>query len=405
MKRVLFLTCIFIATLGLSVQAHPGRTDSNGGHTCRTNCGDWGLSSGEYHYHNGGGSTSTSTSTESTATSTTSYDKDCTDFSSYDEVVTYWNSKGYTRYNDPERLDGWGNAVDDGIPCEAPGGYDAAKINGSDAQIAQQTAIKERAQGENDGYTAGVQAGYEGQSNEANPTGATAYNEGYITGFNKGYAEGSNKLNSEKDAAEQTGYEQGKQQDELAIPANLTNAHVTASFEKGFKKGVQERDQVEKEKYKQLGYEDGKKDIKNDPEGIKEIYIKAYNQGYKKGQRELQSFYQKKGYEAAFKMLKYQSPKLEKEKYEAWYKQGFESNEKVKKIAEAGFELGREGDEYRVPSNYKTAELIFKHNYELGYKEYEQEKEENTKEASAGAGILGLIWLGRRFYVARKMIS
>lgn len=34
--------------------AHPGRTDANGGHTCRTNCEQWGLSYGEYHYHNGG---------------------------------------------------------------------------------------------------------------------------------------------------------------------------------------------------------------------------------------------------------------------------------------------------------------------------------------------------------------
>ena len=36
------------------VAAHPGRTDSNGGHTCRTNCEKWGLEYGEYHYHNGG---------------------------------------------------------------------------------------------------------------------------------------------------------------------------------------------------------------------------------------------------------------------------------------------------------------------------------------------------------------
>lgn len=32
--------------------AHPGRTDQYGGHVCRTNCEDWGLSYGEYHYHN-----------------------------------------------------------------------------------------------------------------------------------------------------------------------------------------------------------------------------------------------------------------------------------------------------------------------------------------------------------------
>ncbi|KND49738.1 MAG: hypothetical protein AB203_01470 [Parcubacteria bacterium C7867-008] len=35
--------------------AHPGNTDSAGGHTCRTNCANWGLSTGEYHYHNSKG--------------------------------------------------------------------------------------------------------------------------------------------------------------------------------------------------------------------------------------------------------------------------------------------------------------------------------------------------------------
>ncbi|WLR50075.1 copper amine oxidase N-terminal domain-containing protein [Bacillus tianshenii] len=45
------------------VDAHPGRTDSSGGHYCRTNCTEkWGLQYGEYHYHNGGGSSSSSSS-------------------------------------------------------------------------------------------------------------------------------------------------------------------------------------------------------------------------------------------------------------------------------------------------------------------------------------------------------
>ena len=32
--------------------ASPGGLDKNGGHTCRTNCGKYGLATGEYHYHN-----------------------------------------------------------------------------------------------------------------------------------------------------------------------------------------------------------------------------------------------------------------------------------------------------------------------------------------------------------------
>ncbi|MEM7355450.1 MAG: YHYH domain-containing protein [Acidobacteriota bacterium] len=33
--------------------AHPGRTDSSGCHTCRTNCRSWGLRTGQYHCHGG----------------------------------------------------------------------------------------------------------------------------------------------------------------------------------------------------------------------------------------------------------------------------------------------------------------------------------------------------------------
>lgn len=62
---------IFIIMAG-NAYAHPGRTDSSGGHTCRTNCEKWGLSYGEYHNHGGGGSsTSSSGSSSSTSTRTT----------------------------------------------------------------------------------------------------------------------------------------------------------------------------------------------------------------------------------------------------------------------------------------------------------------------------------------------
>ena len=47
---ILFLLS-FLVTFPLTpvpVYAHPGRTDSSGGHTCRTNCESWGLGDGEY---------------------------------------------------------------------------------------------------------------------------------------------------------------------------------------------------------------------------------------------------------------------------------------------------------------------------------------------------------------------
>ena len=43
---------LFFITLPHVALAHPGRTDAYGCHTCRTNCSNWGLSTGEYHCHN-----------------------------------------------------------------------------------------------------------------------------------------------------------------------------------------------------------------------------------------------------------------------------------------------------------------------------------------------------------------
>lgn len=44
-------------------------------------------------------------------------DRNCSDFSTHQEAVTFWNCCGFTATNDPMRLDGTG--IDDGIPCES----------------------------------------------------------------------------------------------------------------------------------------------------------------------------------------------------------------------------------------------------------------------------------------------
>lgn len=59
MKKYNFGVLFIFLCVGFSdVYAHPGRTDSNGCHTCRSNCEKWGLSYGQYHCHNGGSSSS-----------------------------------------------------------------------------------------------------------------------------------------------------------------------------------------------------------------------------------------------------------------------------------------------------------------------------------------------------------
>lgn len=54
-KRLIMI--MIVALLPLYVETHPGRIDSIGYHTCRTNCTKWRLRYGQYHCH---GKTNTS---------------------------------------------------------------------------------------------------------------------------------------------------------------------------------------------------------------------------------------------------------------------------------------------------------------------------------------------------------
>ena len=400
-KKVFLFTLLFVLLFGTFASAHSGGTDSSGGHNCSEKSKAKGLCTG-YHNHNGGGGSTSS------STPIVNSDKDCTDFASYDEVVEYWNKKGYSATNDPENLDGWGNGVvDDGIPCEVPSGYDKTKINNSAEQIQHNQAEQDIASGEKVGYPNGVNDGYqEVTSNNVATTGSEAYKVGYATGYNKGYDEGKTKITDEKTKATSDGYALGQQQETIEIPTIYINhTGLKQSFEGGFNKAVTERVEAKKKEYKDLGYTDGKKDVNNVPKDIEEVYINIYLEGYNTAQAELKDEYVKQGYEAAFTILKYSKPNLENEKLIGWYKEGFESNTEIKQIGAAGRALGQTGDSYNLPSNYKNGEVIFKHHYELGLKEYEEQQSDNQKAAVGGVGALTLVWLGRRFYVAKKMIG
>lgn len=67
-KIGVILTIIIFSTS--VVFAHPGRTDSNGCHTCKTNCEKYGLKYGEYHCHDGSSSSSSSNKTTNSSSST-----------------------------------------------------------------------------------------------------------------------------------------------------------------------------------------------------------------------------------------------------------------------------------------------------------------------------------------------
>jgi hypothetical protein len=399
-KYLLVLIALFILVLPHQGFAHSGRTDGSGGHNCSAKSQAKGLCTG-YHYHNGGGSSGGSTPapapTPKPAPATRS-DKDCSDFANYDEVVAYWNAKGYSATNDPERLDGFGNVVDDGIPCEVPSGYDTAKINGSPKQIEQQDSAK----GDKAGYQKGLADGTKGAEENDSSTGSAAYQSGYSTGYSKGYTEGMQKFEEQKKAVEKEGYEAGKKQDKLVLPAKYQgNALLKQEYENGFNRALKEKEEAQIASFKEKGLEDGKKDIKNTPENVSQTLLDAYLAGYGEGQQKLKEKYIKMGYNAAFTMISYKKPVLEKEKHVKWYKEGFESNKEVGKIEKAAYEMGFNEEKYEVPQKYLKAETVFKHHYGLGEQAAQDADEANTM--IFGLGIAA--WLGRRFYVARKMVA
>lgn len=69
MKKKTKIILILITLIPTIVFAHPGKTDANGCHTCKTNCSKWGLYNGQYHCHNGG--TGESSSSNNTTKKTT----------------------------------------------------------------------------------------------------------------------------------------------------------------------------------------------------------------------------------------------------------------------------------------------------------------------------------------------
>ncbi len=80
-KAAIILAIFLILTI--NADSHPGRTNADGCHVCRTNCEQYGLEQDEYHCHNKSSSnqensTSTSTSSSTIKTSSTSTSKKAT---------------------------------------------------------------------------------------------------------------------------------------------------------------------------------------------------------------------------------------------------------------------------------------------------------------------------------------
>jgi hypothetical protein len=73
MKKIIifFISILLAISLPIKIEAHSGGTDSSGCHVCRTNCAQYGLTTGQYHCHSSS-RPSTNTNTNRPSSNTTS---------------------------------------------------------------------------------------------------------------------------------------------------------------------------------------------------------------------------------------------------------------------------------------------------------------------------------------------
>lgn len=352
MKRQKLLKILSIislcTTINVSmVDAHSGRTDANGGH--KDNKNQSGL--GSYHYHHGNG--------------------------------PHLHTNG----------------------CTYGGGTITSKpTNNTPKQDSEEERRKveerEKDSARNKGYNEGYNAGCRGYVKEYRYSGN--YSIEYEYKYNEGYLKGREKLKIEIEVAKVKGYEIG-----IAggtIDSSIyTNEEVKSAYVEEYEKGITEYRKVKIEEYRVLGLEDGKLDkIKLDLENMDEELKSEYEKSYVQGQEILSKTYIEEGYRFAFKTNEYKSPLYNIEKYNNWYKSGYDKGiGHIVLAKELGYNDGYSRNESNVPEELSMAKSIYLESYKEGKAAIDKEDTEFTMTVSS-IGVLG--WFIRRYLVAKKSI-
>ncbi|GIN90262.1 hypothetical protein J6TS1_00980 [Siminovitchia terrae] len=339
---------IFLFTIPSYTSAHPGRTDSNGGHTCRTNCEKWGLEYGEYHYHNGGSSSGSSNGNGSG----NSTNKGPSAPAQAPEV----NNQALEEQRKQEEL------ARQRAEEERKKAEEEARKRAEEEEKKRQEAIKERKLGEKEGAEIAKEDFDTAEKNDPDKH-LDGKSSAYAEGFKKGYA-ASWKEKKEQKKYFQKGYEQGLDQEKIDLDDIPKKRH--GIFEEGFKEGNEKREKEIEKQYK-LGKKHGLK--KQDPKPgnkDKKAFIAAYKKGYKSGIKETIT---KEGKKSAKTNYSVKIPKDYKENkdYSKWYEQGFDSNKKAAEVRKAGFKKGQKFFSTSwVPKKYKDYKALYKEAYSQG---------------------------------------
>ncbi|WP_075310783.1 YHYH domain-containing protein [Bacillus wiedmannii] len=337
-KKLLLTTSVALLVAPISAYAHPGRTDANGGHMCRTNCEKWGLQYGEYHYHNKPASSSGATSPAPSPND--------------NGAVEAERQVEAQRKAEEERQR---------VAEEQRKAEEARK-----REEAQRQADMEKGQleGQKSGETDFKAGKNDAESHLAGKS--DTYKEAFKTAYVASWS-----LEEQKKTHFEKGKEQGLAQE--TMEDSQIAPEFKPNFAEGFQVGNKERtENIEKEQA-ELGEKAGKELAgKNPGNREKDVYVKVYETAYEKGYKSTKKAVEKAGYKYAFENYDLKVPaKYEKnESLKKWFIEGFKSNKKAAEIREEGY---KKGDSWLaffyknfVPSEYKEHKELYEQAIEKG---------------------------------------
>ncbi|EEL83662.1 hypothetical protein bcere0028_6040 [Bacillus cereus AH1271] len=366
LKKLLLTTSVALLIAPISAYAHPGRTDANGGHTCRTNCEKWGLQYGEYHYHNKPASSSGATSPAPSQNNNGAVEAERQAEAQRNAEAEKQRAAEAQRKAEEERQR---------VAEEQRKAEEERQRVAEDQRKAEEARKREEAQRQADmekGQLEGQKSGetdFKAGKNDA---------ESHLAGKSDTYKEAfkiaytaSWSLEEQKKMHFEKGKEQGLAQE--TMEDSQIAPEFKPNFAEGFQVGNKERtEKIEKEQA-ELGEKAGKELAgKNPGNREQDVYVKAYETAYEKGYKSTKKAVEKAGYKYAFENYDLKVPaKYEKnESLKKWFIEGFKSNKKAAEIREEGY---KKGDSWLaffyknfVPSEYKEHKELYEQAIEKG---------------------------------------
>ncbi|EEL72478.1 hypothetical protein bcere0026_5820 [Bacillus mycoides] len=353
-KKLLLTTSVALLVAPISAYAHPGRTDANGGHTCRTNCEKWGLQYGEYHYHNKPASSGGTTSPAPSQNNNGAVEAEKQAEAQRKAEAEKQRAAEEQRKAEEERQR---------VAEEQRKAEEARK-----QEEAQRQADMEK--GQLEGQKIGETDFKAGKNNaEGHVAGkSNAYKQAFTTAYAAAWS-----LEEQKKAHFEKGKEQGLTQE--AMDDSQITPEFKGNFAEGFQVGNKERtEKIEKEQA-ELGEKAGKELAEKKPGNTeKDTYVKVYETAYEKGYKSAKKAAEKAGYTYAFENYDLKVPaKYEKnETLKKWFTEGFKSNKKAAEIREEGYKKGESWLSFFyksfVPSEYKEHKGLYEQAIEKGKK-------------------------------------